>query len=403
MMNFTPVTKPHRAAFALFASGFRPFFLLTGLAAVVNMLVWLAVYASPDLWPEGDIPAIYWHAHEMLFGFVSAAVGGFLLTASPNWTGRPPFSGPVLYLLVSVWLAGRLAMAPLGLFSAATRAIFDLSFYPLLAVVLAPALIRAGKWRNMAFLLLLVALCGCNLTFHLGVSGAVTAGEHIGLAMATDFVILMVAVIGGRILPYFTRNALAQSGTEILIEPDPWIERLSLLSIFAMLVADATMPLTPLSGGIALFAGLMQVFRMGQWHGHRTLGMPLLWILHLGYGWLTLGLLLKGMWLLFALPLAENWLHAFTSGAFATMILAIMSRASLGHSGRPLVASIAIVVAYIIVTLAAAIRVFLPVTLPDHYEAAIVVAGLLWSLAFAIFLGVYVPIFLRPRPDGKPG
>ena len=128
-----------RRGWALFASGFRPFFLLAGATAVINMLVWLTVYVAPGQWPEGDIAAVWWHAHEMLFGFVAAAIGGFLLTAVPNWTGRSPYNGPALYLLVAAWLAGRLALAPLGLFSPVMRAVADLAFFPLLAIILAPA------------------------------------------------------------------------------------------------------------------------------------------------------------------------------------------------------------------------------------------------------------------------
>jgi uncharacterized protein involved in response to NO len=389
--------------FALFASGFRPFFLAAAAVAVANMLVWLAAYISPALWPEEEIAAVWWHAHEMLFGFVSAAVGGFLLTAVPNWTGRAPYGGRILYLLVASWLAGRLALAPLGLFSATARAVIDLSFYPLLALTLAPALIRAGKLRNLAFLALLTLLTGCNLLFHLGAGGIVPAGEHIGLALALDIVTLMIVIIGGRILPAFTRNALLQHGLDPGIEIDPWIERLALFGILAMAVADMTMPMTRLDGGFTLLAGVTQVLRMSQWKSQRTLGMPLLWILHLGYGWLVLGLLLKAVWLLFALPLAANWIHAFTAGAIGTMILAVMSRASLGHSGRALVAPPLVAAAFVIVNLAAAIRVFGPVLLPDHYQHVILAAGILWVLAFAVFLAVYLPIFLAPRLDGKPG
>ena len=392
-----------RRGWPLFASGFRPFFLLAGATALTTILVWLTVYAAPDQWPEGDIAAIWWHAHEMLFGFVAAAIGGFLLTAVPNWTGRPPYTGPALYLLVAAWLAGRLALAPLGLFSPIMRALIDLSFFPLLALTLAPALVRAGKWRNLGFLLLLALLLGCNVIFHLGLGGVVPAGEHIGLALAVDIVIVMIAIVGGRILPAFTRNGLMQRGQTIQIDADPWIERVSLVALLAMVIIDATMPMTRVSGGITLLAGVAQLFRLCQWQGHRTLHTPLLWVLHLGYAWLVLGLLLKAMWLLFALPLATHWIHAFTAGAFATMIMAVMTRASLGHSGRPLVAPKPIAAAYAILSLAAAIRVFAPAFLPDHYQHVILVAGILWGLAFAIFLAIYLPIFLTPRMDGKPG
>jgi uncharacterized protein involved in response to NO len=393
-----------RAGFsALFASGFRPFFLLAGLDAALNMMTWLTVYFRPGLWPDSAMPAVYWHAHEMLFGFVAAAVGGFLLTAVPNWTGSDPYRGAPLYLLVAVWLAGRLAMLPFMPLSPVDRATVDLAFYPLLAATLAPRLIGARKLRNMMFLVLLAALFTGNLLFHLGASGVLTAGEHIGLMVAADIITIMIVIVGGRILPAFTRGGLAAQGIPVQLAADPWLERFSILSVLAMMIADMTMPLSRLSGGVTLLAAVAQIFRLSQWQGWRTLRIPLLWVLHLGYAWLALGLLLKGTWLLFSVPLAQNWIHALTIGAFSTMILAVMSRASLGHSGRPLVAPKPVALAYGLLSAAAAVRVFCPVLVPDHSDIAIIVAGLLWIGTFTLFLWVYAPIFVTPRLDGMPG
>lgn len=387
----------------LFASGFRPFFLLAGLNAVVNMAVWLAVYFQPDLWPETAMPAAFWHAHEMLFGFVAAAIGGFLLTAVPNWTGSPSYRGMPLYLLTAAWLGGRLAMLPWISLPETVRAVADLAFYPLLAMTLAPKLIGAGKLRNIMFIVFLTALLAGNLLFHLGAAGVVAAGEHIGLMVAADIVIVMIVIIGGRILPAFTRGGLMARGIEIEITADPWLERFAILSILAMVAADMAMPLSPLSGGVSMLAAIAQIFRLSQWQGYRSLRIPLLWVLHLGYAWLALGLLLKATWLLFAIPIAQNWIHALTVGAFSTMILAVMSRASLGHSGRPLAAPGPVVWAYGILSVAAAVRVFCPALAPDHTGVAIAVAGVLWIAVFALFLGAYAPILLRPRLDGRPG
>jgi uncharacterized protein involved in response to NO len=388
---------------ALFASGFRPFFLLAGLDAVANMGAWLAVYFEPGLWPESAMPAVYWHAHEMLFGFVAAAIGGFLLTAVPNWTGSNPYRGTPLYLLTGAWICGRLAMLPFIPLPAAWRAMADLAFYPLLALTLAPRLVGAGKLRNIMFLVLLAALLTGNLLFHLGAAGVITAGEHIGLAVGADIVTIMIVIVGGRILPAFTRSGLAALRIPVDISANPWLERFAILSILAMTAADMATPLSRLSGGVTLLAAIAQIFRLSQWQGYRARRIPLLWVLHLGYAWLALGLLLKATWLLFAVDLAQNWIHALTIGAFSTMILAVMSRASLGHAGRPLVAPKPVVVAYGMLSAAAAVRVFCPVIMPAHSGIAIASAGLLWIGTFALFLWVYAPILLSPRQDGMPG
>ena len=318
--TFHDTTIRRASGGVLFASGFRPFFLLAGLDAVANMGAWLAVYFRPELWPESAMPAVYWHAHEMLFGFVAAAIGGFLLTAVPNWTGSPPYRGTPLYLLTAAWLCGRLAMLPFIPLTAAWRAVADLAFYPLLALTLAPRLIEARKLRNMMFLVLLTALLTGNLLFHLGAASVITAGEHIGLMVGADIVTIMIVIVGGRILPAFTRGGLAARGIRVEIAADPWFERFSILSILAMVAADMAAPLSRISGGITLLAAIAQIFRLSQWQGYRSLRIPLLWVLHLGYVWLALGLLLKATWLLFAVPLAQNWIHAFTIGTFALFL-----------------------------------------------------------------------------------
>lgn len=404
------MANPHNADnaasvwnFSLFECGLRPFFLLAALDALMNMGIWLCVYLHPNLWPDQAIPAMYWHAHEMLFGFVTASVAGFLLTAVPNWTGRTPYRGLPLAVLAALWLAGRLAMAPWSPVSLFMASAIDLAFYPALAFVLAAPLIQAKKLRNLLFLGLLSALFLTNLCFHLGTLGLLNAGEHIGLAVAIDVVTLLIVIIGGRIIPTFTKGGLGRHGITVTMQVDSWVELLSVASIVGVLVADLVIPLSRLNGGIALLAAVTQAFRLAQWNGHRTLRDPLLWVLHLGYAWLILGLLLKAIWLLTGVITAEKWVHAMTVGAFATMILAVMTRASLGHTGRPLIAPRYIAVSYGLISLAAVVRVFAPAIVPSWYNEIIAVSAVFWIGAFAIFLGIYAPILTRPRIDGRPG
>jgi uncharacterized protein involved in response to NO len=396
------LSHPPAPAFSLFAAGFRPFFLLAGLDAIANMALWLTVYRHPEWWPASATAAIYWHAHEMLFGFAAAAIAGFLLTAVPNWTGRAAYRGPILYSLVGLWAMGRLVMLPVA-FPAWLRGAIDLAFLPALALALAPPLIAQRKFRNLAFLLLLALLFLANLAFHLGTAGVLEMGEHIGLAIAIDLIVVMVAIIGGRVIPIFTRNGLFQAGIQVGLGGNRWIEYAAAVSLAAMIASDIATPLSALNGAVSLTAGIAQLVRLSQWHGHRTWRQPLLWVLHLGYTWLALGLILKAMSLLTASPASEKWIHALTVGCFATMILAIMSRASLGHSGRPLKQPAGMAAAYLMVSLAALVRVFAPALFPLAYDQIIYSAGGLWIAAFAIFVTIYAPILAGPRADGKPG
>lgn len=394
-------TNPRRLA--LFESGFRPFFLLAGLDALANMVLWLTVHSHPDLWPTRAIPAMYWHAHEMLFGFAAAAIAGFLLTAVPNWTGRSAYRGSVLWLLTASWLGGRIAMLPFVPLPFWARLAAVLSFFPALALTVAPALLKARKFRNLPFILLLLLLFGAELCFQAGLGTSPELGQHIGLYAGLDIVLVMVVIIGGRIIPNFTRGALNGQGATAQVKSRAWIERGAILSLLLMVVLDMALPLSKASGAATLATALFQALRFSQWQGHRTLGNPLLWVLHLGYGWLIVALGLKAGALLLGATIAQYWLHALTVGVLGTMILAVMSRAALGHSGRPLVAAKPMSLSYLLVSAAGIARVFAPSLFPEHYDHIILFSGGLWIAAFAIYLTIYVPILLQPRRDGKAG
>jgi uncharacterized protein involved in response to NO len=389
--------------FVLFACGFRPFFLLAGLDALINMAVWLAAFFDPGLWPARAVPAMYWHAHEMLFGFAGAAIAGFLLTAVPGWTGRSSYSGAPLISLIALWFAGRLAMAPLGFPGQIVAEAIDLAFFPAMILVLAPPLIQARKFRNLPFVGILTLLFLANLCFHLGTNGVLAAGEQIGLGIAIDIVMILIVIIGGRIIPAFTKSGLARHGIEIQLRSSRWIEFFSIGSIVAVIVGDLTIPLSTGNGLVALAASVAQGVRLSRWHGHRTARDPLLWVLHLGYAWLAAGLMLKAIWLLAAIPFAEKWMHGLTVGAFATMILAVMTRASLGHTGRALIARTAIAACYAFISVSALVRVFVPALFPTRYAAVIAISAIFWIVAFGIFLLIFAPILTKPRTDGRPG
>jgi uncharacterized protein involved in response to NO len=386
--------------FALFNYGFRPFFLLAGLYAVIAMLVWLFTLVT-GIWPEGPLVPHLWHAHEMLFGFVGAAVAGFLLTAVPSWTGQRGFSGTPLIILASAWLAGRIVFSLPAIIPPVIIAFVDLAFFPLLGLMLSPSLLR-GKSRNLVFLLFLLVLFVSNLLFHIGLMRGDIGFASYGLLLGVNTILLIIAIIGGRIVPAFTLSAIRRTDDTFVIMPFPALDRIAILSVLLILITDLLWPYTAAAGWIALVAALIHTVRLARWKTLRGLSEAIVWILHIAYAWAVIGLALKGIFLLTGSTGGTAWLHAITTGAFATMILAVMTRAALGHTGRPLIAPPLIVVAYVLITLAAIIRVLGPV-FPEYYLYSIAVSGALWVAAFGLFLVVYTPILIGPRADGKPG
>lgn len=385
----------------LFAAGYRPFFLFAGVQTALTLPLWLAVYTgvvSLNL-PFADA---LWHGHEMVFGFAGAAVGGFMLTAVPNWTGATPVSGRPLMVLFALWLAGRVGFTLAGILPPLLVAVLDLSYLPVLAAILAIPLVRAGKGRNMAFLALLAVFWAANGAVHAGLAwgwpdpmAAVYAGVFL--------LLLMIAVVGGRIIPAFTQNWLRMQGHPVEIKTPAWIEKGGSCGILA--AAGVTTLLAPQSVAasvLLIVAGLIHAVRLIGWQGYRTITNPILAVLHLGYLWLAVGLLLWGAsGLVDAVPVSAA-LHALTAGAIGTMILAVMSRAALGHSGRPLIASPMVTAAYGLVAIAAVLRVIAPLS-GDAQMALTHGGGMLWALAWLLFVVAYAPIMLRPRADGRPG
>lgn len=383
----------------LFQYGFRPFFLLTGVAACGLIAAWLAVLVS-GAWPAGPVGAAAWHGHEMLFGTVVAAVAGFLLTAVPSWTGTKARSGAPLVALVALWVAGRVAVFPWSGVPAPLAALLDVAFLPALGVALAGPLFAAGKARNSAFLLLLALLTLANLLIHLEWLGVIGDGFGPGMTLGLGVVLMMVTVIGGRILPAFTRNGLGADGVHV--RSCPKLEKVTLLSTLALVAGELALTPGPLLGTLALVAALAHGVRLARWNGWRAWRSPILWVLHLGYAWIPVALALKALNGFIDLPAASG-LHALTAGAFATLILAVMSRASLGHTGRPLLASRTTVAAYLLLTVAALARTAAPLLPGEWLWLALEGAGLAWVLAFALYLAAYAPVLLSPRVDGRPG
>jgi uncharacterized protein involved in response to NO len=380
--------------------GFRPFFLACALWAVVALPLWLLALLGGVELPSAFDP-LTWHRHEMLFGFVGAAVAGFLLTAIPNWTGRLPIAGWPLATLAVLWLAGRIAVtwsAAVGPFAAAA---VDVGLWLVLAFVGAREIL-AAKNRNLPLVAMVLLFGLANALDHAGAAGMIE-DRDLGMRAGIGLVILMISVIGGRIIPSFTRNWLAKQGqTEGLPGQPGRFDLAVILATAIALIGWIAAPTAEAAGAMLLVAALLQLVRLARWRGWRTISDRLVLILHVGYLWLPIGLGLLGASLL-ALPVPRSAaIHALTAGAMATMILAVMTRATLGHTGRALSASVMTQAAYLLVTLGAIARVLAPLGVVG-YRAGMEAAGVLWVAAFALFLAAYGPMLTGPRADRSPG
>ncbi|MCG6122988.1 MAG: NnrS family protein [Microvirga sp.] len=381
-----------RSAPAILHYGFRPFFLLGALHAAFLIPIWLLMLISGRE-PGGPFDALQWHAHEMIFGYLAAVVAGFVLTAVPNWTGGLPLSGAPLAGLVALWAAGRLATGLLA--EPVAAALIDVSFLTVLAACVWREIVAGRNWRNAPVALMLSLLAMAGLLHHLEAAGYGEPGLAIRLALGGIMVLL--ALIGGRIVPSFTRNWLARQVGQRLPASFGLLDKAALTVTLAAVAAWIIKPHEELTAGLLIIAGVMLVLRLSRWRSLATLREPIVGILHLGYGWLAVAPVLMGAAILWPGHLAVSpALHALTAGAAGTMTLAVMTRASLGHTGREIVADRWTMVSYCCVSTGAFLRV--AADLAGPYQLLMLSAGgLVWSLAFLVFAIRYVPILARPR------
>lgn len=395
-----------RSGPAILSYGFRPFFLAAGGFAVLVMLGWIGALTLG--WDLGGATygALAWHAHEMVFGYAVAALAGYMLTAIPNWTGRLPLSGMPLLRLLLLWLAGRLAMVNPELLGIYPAAIVDAAFLPALAALAGREIIAGRNWKNLKILVGLVALTVANIAFHV----AVLAGLDVGFAMRASVAIFaaLVGLVGGRIVPSFTRNWLARTGSDRLPAPFGRFDIVAMVALVAALLLWIVLPEGPATAVTAAAAAGLQAWRLVRWHGLRTLDEPLLLVLHLGYAFVPLGLAGVALAALGWLS-APSALHLLTVGGIGVMTLAVMSRATLGHTGRPLEASATTSLSYLALVLAAIVRPFAEM-LPEHYHLILGLSGAGWLVAFALFVIEYGRMLILPRvearkpsPPPKPG
>ena len=384
----------------VWAIGFRPFFLSGALLSIGLILYWSLAYFKGVL-PEGFFDPTYWHAHEMIYGFAISIVAGFLLTSTASWTNTLPISGGKLKVLFSLWIFGRISMT-LSLFKlpipSYVYSLIDLLFIPMLVLSLAPPLIKSKKIKNLQFVPILSVLFIGNILTHLSALEIIDYKyASKGIYLGVNLILVIMVIISGRVIPFFTTNAIPGIQTKTW----EWVENAVMVGVWSYILLDF-LELPILKGWVAALCGVLSLVRISGWSSFKTLSHPLVWILHLGYLWIAIGFILVFISeIMGALPLSVA-IHSFTAGAMGTFIIGMMSRVSLGHTGRPLKLEKGFVASYIFLTLSGVVRV-VSGFFPNGYSHGILTAGVLWALSFLIFIVYYANSLLTPRPDGKKG
>jgi uncharacterized protein involved in response to NO len=395
-MMESPMAIPRTRGFtgpALLSYGFRPFFLLGSLHAGLIMLVWLPMIGG-HLTTASHFAPVDWHIHEMLFGYVPAIVTGFLLTAIPNWTGRLPVQGLPLLALVLLWLAGRLAIASSTLIGWQAAMLVDCAFLAAVAGAAATEIVAGRNWRNLKVLLPLGVLFLANVAFHLEVrfDGISDVSRRLGMAA----IIVLITVIGGRIIPSFTRNWLVRENPGRLPQPFGRYDVASILASVAALGFWVVAPDAASTAGVMLAAGLLQLARLARWAGDRTLRDPLVLILHLAYLLMPVGFFAVGLSILFPDQIARAaGFHAFGTGAVGAMTLAVMVRATLGHTGQALRASTGVTVIFAAILVAATARIL--AATGEGMPGLVELSGVAWMIAFLGYAALFGRALMSPR------
>jgi uncharacterized protein involved in response to NO len=379
---------------ALLSYGFRPFFLAAALWACLAMVLWIGLLSGSWTFATG-YGVIAWHAHEILFGYIAAVMTGFILTAIPNWTGRLPLQGKPLLALFALWLAGRAAMLATDEIGTGAASIVDCTYLVVLTGVITREIVAGSNWRNLRVAVLIGLTAVANIVYQAEV--LMYAAPTYGVRLAVAAIVGLIMVVGGRITPSFTGNWMTRQGSEIRPAPLSRFDIGSIALAALALIAWIAAPDWYGTAALLLLMAIAQAARLSRWAGARTWREPILFILHVGYAFVPLGALILSFSILWPqIVPASGALHAWTTGAMGIMTLAIMTRATLGHTGREVVSTPATIAIYGAILVATLARITAPL-LPAIYYQALLVAGVAWLLAFGIFLLVYGPMLLGAK------
>lgn len=383
--------------FPLFAMGFRVFFLLAGLSALILMTLWNAMYHG-QIHFNNYYPANIWHAHEMLLGFTSAVIAGFLLTAVKNWTGVQTVNSEQLAMLCLLWLYGRITPFYANLLPNGLIALVDLIFLPMLIFFIAKPILKTGNFKNLLFVGLLFLMILANVFIHLQILDIYPATAQTAINLLISTLIMLILATIGRLLPFFTERGL--SGV-ICIRND-------ILDMSAIVTSLVALILFSIDGNgwilalIAIAAMICNLLRISGWYDRRIWFVPLLWILYLGYAWIILGFALMSLAAMAWIPQVLV-VHAFTLGGIGVLTLGMMARVSLGHTGRALKVSNVVAISFLLINLAAIFRVLIPAILPAWYSSFLLISSYSWLAAFSLFLFKFLPIVCMAKADNQPG
>lgn len=391
-MANNPVTS-----MSVFALGFRAFFLVAGLSAPVLILVWQRLYTG-QMYFGGYYGSVGWHAHEMIFGYTVAVVAGFLLTAVRNWTGIETAKGTRLGALTLLWAYGRIVPFYAGIVPGWLIALVDLAFLPWLTAEVGGAIVQGKHYKSLLIVALLLVMTLGNLLCHLDVLGFIEGGAPFGTRVAIAAVVLLMLVIAGRVVPFFTERGIQGAAPK----RRPILDKCSIGIAAGFFVVDLSAVAPSITGLLGVATAALNGYRMFGWYDAAIWRVPLLWVLFVGYGWIVVGFVLAAGTAYAPLPNNLS-LHAFTVGGIGVLTLGMMARVSLGHTGRPLRCARVVEAAFVLINVSAFVRSVVPLAFPAGYTFAVSASAVCWSVAFALFAYEYVPILISPRVDGRPG
>ena len=391
---------PGSHKYAFFHLGFRPLFLGGSALALISALLWFGYYSFGLKIIPTTVPPAWWHAHEMIFGYSLAIVGGFLLTAAKNWTGIQTLTGIPLFLLFLLWLLARLSFQFADADMLWTVALLDILFNSYLTAAIAYPIIKARQSNNFGLASKILLLTLSNIVFYLGATGVWNEGLRVGIYAGLYLILAVVLTLGRRVIPFFIENGVPE---KVTLKNSKWVDISSLVLFFLFMISDIIYRTSMLTAGLALIQVPLHAFRLLGWYTPGIWKKPLLWILFVAYGFIIAGFLLKALSVFAGTPL-QLAVHAFTYGGVAMITIGMMARVTLGHTGRnvfeppkglPLLFSLLIA--------GATARVILPLLMPSHYNLWVTAAFICWILAFANFLYLYAPMLIKARVDGRFG
>ncbi|MDH5711336.1 MAG: NnrS family protein [Gammaproteobacteria bacterium] len=399
MLNISEPNPAIQPGNALWQLGFRPFFTGAGIFSVIAMIIWSGLYLLDWPMPLLNIDPTLWHAHEMLFGYTLAVIAGFLLTAVKNWTGQQTITGAKLAALFSIWAIARL-LPLLNIGTLELLALLDCLFLLSTGVAVAAPIIKVKQKAQIGVLVILFLMLIANLVYYAGLLGLIENGDRIGIYSCFYLVLTLIFVMGRRVIPFFIEKGIKERTN---LTNRKWLDISSLVLMPALWFTDVVYIQAEIVGALAVVLFVLHSIRLYDWHTSALWKAPMLWVLYLAYSFLTLG---------FALKAASIWLgvspflslHAFTVGGIGTLTLGMMSRVSLGHTGRNVQEPPrGLWIAFALLLVSAFSRVILPLILPTQYSMWIAISQALWIVGFGLFLILFAPMLFRPRIDGQPG